>query len=263
MKYCSYTASGGDLIARVVTAQGSLNLREAPRSTARVLRTIPQYDFVTVHEKGASWCRVTYAGVTGYVMTGFLSFNPVSPLPSAPVSQPTAAPTRAPIAAGGISAQVITAQGSLNLRENPRDTARVLTTIPQYASVAVSERGAVWCRVTYGGFTGWAMTRFLSFAGNNAVPSSPAATAAPAPSSAVQRDPTLRTLQTPVLGRIMPTDNRLNLRTGCSADAQILLEMPKYDFLLITAAGDTWCEVEYEGRHGFCMTKYLEYQLYE
>ena len=51
----------------------------------------------------------------------------------------------------------------------------------------------------------------------------------------------------------------LNLRDGCSLSAQVLLEMPKYDMLLITALSDTWCAVLYEGRSGYCMTKYLEF----
>ena len=90
----------------------------------------------------------------------------------------------------------------------------------------------------------------------------PAVTPAPAASS-VPLDPTLRTLREPVVGRIMPTDKRLNLREGCSTAARVILEMPKYEFLTIYAVGDTWCQVEYGGREGYCMTKYLEYRLYE
>jgi len=250
----------GDAVARVVTPQGSLNLREGPRNNARIIRTIPQYDFVTVLSAGTEWCQVAYSGETGFVMARFLSFG----ASAAPTLAPSApAPTAAPVPVSGDAvARVVTVQGSLNLRQSPGESARVLRTIPQYGFVTVQERGSVWCRVTYDGTAGWAMTRFLSFGAGTAA--SPAPSAAPVSSPAGQQtDPTLRALDMPVMGRVMPEDKRLNLRQACSTSARVILEMPKYDFLLIIAVGDTWCEVEYEGKHGYCMTKYLEYTLYE
>ena len=231
-----------------------MNLRAAPRSSAKVLRTIPQYNAVTLLSEGTEWCQVTYAGETGFVMTRYLSASA-----PAPVSTPTPTPTpaAAPIPSASTTARVTTPQGSLNLRIYARDNAAVLLTIPQNEIVIVHEAGSAWCRVTYSGVTGWVMRRFLTLEGE-----SPAVTPAPAASS-VPLDPTLRTLREPVVGRIMPTDKRLNLRAGCSTNTKVILEMPKYDFLTVLAVGDTWCQVEYQGKEGYCMTKYLEYRLYE
>ena len=259
----SATPAPSAATAWVNTPQGSLNLRLYARDTAKVLLTIPQYETVSVHETGSVWCRVTYHGVTGWVMTRFLSFDGAAPTPApapiAPSPTPAVTPVPAPSAA---TAWVNTPQGSLNLRLYARDTAKVLLTIPQYETVSVHETGSVWCRVTYHGVTGWVMTRFLSFNGAAPTPA-PAGSPAPAAGGSVPLDPTLRTLQEPIVGRIMPTDKRLNLREGCSTAARVILEMPKYEFLTIYAVGDTWCQVEYGGRTGYCMTKYLEYRLYE
>ena len=225
--------------ARVTTQSGSLNLRASPSASAKVLRTIPQYETIPILEKGASWCKTVYSGDTGYVMTQFLTFS----------GSPAPAPTLAP-QPSGVSARVTTPSGSLNLRESPNASARVLRTIPQDDMVAVLERGADWCRVAYDGTTGYVMTRYLSFSGSAAVTPSPSG----------ETEIHLTPLDPPVAARIMSTASSLNLRDGCSLSAQILLEMPKYDMLLVTALGDTWCAVIYEGISGYCMTKYLELQ---
>ena len=231
------------LYARVTTKSGSLNLRQAPSSSARILRTIPQNETISILEKGAAWCKTVYSGDTGYVMTQFLTFLGSS----APAVSPTPIPQ--PVQPTGASARVTTQSGSLNLRESPSASAKVLRTIPQNDMVSVQEQGAEWCRVAYDGTAGYVMTRYLSFSGS--------AAAAPPPAS--DTEIRLTPLDTPIPARIMPTASSLNLRDGCSLYAQVLLEMPKYDMLLVTALGDTWCAVLYEGHSGYCMTKYLEF----
>ncbi len=237
----AYTPMPGPaaLYARVTTKSGSLNLRESPSASAKVLRTIPQNETISILEKGASWCKTVYGGDTGYVMTQFLTFLGSS----APIVSPT--PTPRPIQPTGASARVTTQSGSLNLRQSPNASAKVLRTIPQNDMVSVQERGAEWSKVAYDGTAGYVMTRYLTFS----------STATPVPDSDIRLTP----LDAPISARIMPTSSTLNLRDGCSLSAQVLLEMPKYDMLLITALGDTWCAVLYEGRSGYCMTKYLEF----
>ena len=247
----------GNLYAQVTTLNGSLNLRYSANSVARVLRTIPQYETIPILEKGPVWCKTSYGGDTGYVMTQFLTFpgdNPAPVITTAPAPQPTPIPS-----SSGSTARVVTPSGSLNLRYSAKSTARVLRTIPQYDMVAVLSRGADWCQVVYDGTTGYVMTKFLSFEGASAFPTAaPAVTAAPAS----QAD-ALRTLSEPIPGRIMTPSSSLNLREACSTNARVLREMPRNDLLIITAVGDTWCAVIYEGQSGYCMTKYLEFDLYE
>ena len=92
------------------------------------------------------------------------------------------------------------------------------------------------------------MTRYLSFSLSS--PASP-----PAPETEIRLTP----LSSPIPARVLSTAGSLNLRDGCSLSARVLLEMPKYDMLIVTAVGDTWCAVIYQGRSGYCMTKYLEF----
>ena len=239
-------ASGDAPYAQVTTPSGSLNLRAAARDTARVLRTIPQFDYVTVLQWDSHWCRVTYAGTTGYAMRAFLT-----PRDSLPAPAPTVipGPTSTP---AGLTARVNTGKGSLNLRAAARDTARVLTTIPLGATVQVTQYGADWCQVRYSGKTGYVMTGFLAFDGGL-----PTVTPTPAADGALQP------LAAPITGRVVSTSGSLNLRAACSASAAVLTEIPRGDYVVITAVSDAWCAVEYEGVAGFCMSKYLEYPRYD
>lgn len=237
------------LTARVTTGGGSLNLRSAPVSSAKVLLTIPQNAVISVLDRGSSWCQASYNGISGYVMTSFLTF------PGEAASTPTSVPKAQPaFAAGGATAQVITSDTPLNLRSAPRTDAQIIAVIPRHEWVTVQEQGDEWCLIAYNGQTGYAMARYLSIR--------PAASS-PSKADASHVDPTLRTLQTPVLALIASTASSLNLRSGCSTEDPILMEMPKGDYLTITAAGDTWCAVTYAGQSGYCMTKYLEFDLYE
>lgn len=332
--------------ARVTTVQGSLNLRAAPQKNADVLRTIPQYAEIEITQYGAVWCKTSYGGTAGYVMTSFLTFIAQ---PSAPAETP--APTGAPSAAGspaqvqallgvvslrslpqadgpvlmGIAhqeyvmllqygeswcyvvyngvygylptasltltggvpnptaapaptaqpgllsqqARVTTQSGSLNLRAAARKNATVLRTIPQYALVTVEARGNAWCRIVYAGTGGYVMTQFLTFLSSE---ESASATATPAPAATqpprqssqqeldAQRDATLQALPAAILGRAMPPEgSALFLRAGCAEGASITAQISRLDYVIITATGNTWCAVEYEGRSGYCLRAQLEF----
>ena len=97
------------------------------------------------------------------------------------------------------------------------------------------------------------MTKYLTFAAIEQP------TAAP---PAVFVEP-MRELSMPVLGLVNTPLSTLNLREGCSTDTRILLEIPKGQYATITAVGDTWCAVTYQGVSGYCMIQYLEFALYE
>ncbi|MDO5325564.1 MAG: SpoIID/LytB domain-containing protein [Clostridia bacterium] len=243
----------GLLYAQVTTPSGSLNLRYSAKATAKVLRTIPQNETILILEKGTSWCKVSYAGTTGYVMSQYLAFPGDAPAPL-----PTAAPQPVPLPSSSLAARVVTPSGSLNLRYSAKATAKVLRTIPQNDLVAVLQKGPDWCQVAYAGTIGYVMTKYLSFDTSASIP-----TAAPAVTAPPASNDGLRPLDMPILARIMPTSSSLNLRDGCSTGAIILMEMPKFDTLIITAVGDTWCAVNYNGLSGYCMTKYLEFEWYE
>ena len=60
--------------ARVTTTSGSLNLRQDKSTLSASLMKIPKGATVSVLDSGdASWWRIQYIGVTGYVMAQYLT----------------------------------------------------------------------------------------------------------------------------------------------------------------------------------------------
>ena len=238
------------VMAWVNTENGSLNLRSSPNNSAKVIRTIPQYAPLSVLEQTETWSKASYGGSEGYVMTKYLAFTE----PVQHAVQPESTPTPVYHASeGGETARVITEKGSLNLRKEPKSNAKVLCTIPQNDQVVIIEPGKTWTKIVYEGIQGYAMTKFLSIEAKT-VPTTP-------PYALPMEQ--MRALSVPVLARVNTPLSTLNLREGCSTDTRILLEIPKNEYVTITAIGDTWCAVTYQEVSGYCMIQYLEFALYE
>lgn len=242
----------GDTTAMVTTQSGSLNLRAEARAGSTILRTIPQYANITVHERGAEWCRVTYAGTTGYVMTVFLTFaDEGTPTPTPePTPEPTPDPgddeggdtgTDDPIlpedpdADTALYAVVTTASGSLNLRMDPLPGSPVLTRIPKGTTIKIAEKMSAWSRTTYAGQTGYVMNSYLSF---------------------TQGAPTADSSLT---AKVTTVSGTLNLRAEPSTGGGVLLRIPQYATVNVQQKGATWCSVSYGGRFGYVMTQYLTF----
>ena len=220
------TPGTGTSMARVTTSSGSLNLREYASTSARVLVRIPQYAYVTVYSRGATWCYVSYGGYAGYVMTQYLTFVSDTPTPT---------PTPG---TGTFLARVTTASGSLNLREYASTSARVLVRIPQFSYINVYSRGATWCYVSYGGYAGYVMTEFLTFVSDSPTP-------APTGSTSV--------------AQVSTPSGSLNLRAYASTSARVLLQIPEYAFVTVYNRGATWSYVSYNGVSGYVMSVYLSF----
>lgn len=129
----------------------TLNLRSEPNLYASILLRIPNGSTLQVYQRGNIWWQVSYAGVTGYVDSGFLSGG------STP-SQPS----------GGNATVRTGNSGKLNLREQATPTARVLGQYENGTAVTVIQPGATWSYVQVGGQTGYMMTQYLSISGGAA-----------------------------------------------------------------------------------------------
>lgn len=215
--------------ARVTTANGGLNLRDAINGTR--VAVIPQGATVSVHSKGADWCRVSYSGKTGYVMTKFLSFGSAAP---------TETPTPAPEVVISY-ARVNTVTGGLNLRETPNGTR--IAVIPQNAVIGVITKGADWSRVKYGDKVGYVMTRFLADT-----------TATPAPSTPAPGN----TLQ--CYGKVTTANGGgLNMRSGPATTYGRIASIKNGGVVEVYDKGAVWSRIKYNGTFGYVMSQYLTF----
>lgn len=215
--------------ARVTTANGGLNLRDAINGTR--VAVIPQGATVSVHSKGADWCRVSYSGKTGYVMTKFLSFGSAAP---------TETPTPAPEVVISY-ARVNTVTGGLNLRETPNGTR--IAVIPQNAVIGVITKGADWSRIKYGDKVGYVMTKFLADT-----------TATPAPSTPAPGN----TLQ--CYGKVTTANGGgLNMRSGPATTYGRIASIKNGGVVEVYDKGAVWSRIKYNGTFGYVMSQYLTF----
>ena len=139
--------------ARVTTADGGLNMRKGPSTQEPRVALIPRGDVVEVLTYGPKWCYVRYNGLTGYVMTKFLTLSP-------DISIITVTPTPTPAAKQ--YAKVTTSDGGLNMRNGTSTKSPRILIIPRNAYVQVLTYGTEWCYVQYNGVYGFVMTKFLT-----------------------------------------------------------------------------------------------------
>ncbi|MCI5957344.1 MAG: SH3 domain-containing protein, partial [Clostridiales bacterium] len=237
----------------VTTQSGSLNLRIQPRSGSDILLRIPQYAAVTVQERGVEWSRVTYQGVTGYVMSVFLTFSdvassaePVEPgtgdsqqpdqTPDTPdADDPDEPITQAPGSEDALYAVVTTVSGSLNLRRDALPGSAVIARIPKGTTIVISERMAVWSKTSYAGNEGYVMNAYLTFQNGK---------------------PQVIEGETAV---VVTPSGTLNLRLEPSRNAGVIAHIPQYATVNVQQRGNDWCYIAYEGMLGYVMTDFLSF----
>lgn len=222
--------------ARVTTESGSLNLRKRASTSAGILTTIPRHEVIEVVSKGATWTKVIYKDKTGYVMTTFLTF-----LENAPTEKPDDDNQEEDTAQ---MAQVTTKKGSLNLRKRASSSATILTTIPQYAYIQVISRDGTWTKVSFGGYTGYVMTSFITFVSGPVTPGVP-----DAPNDEGE---------TP-WARVTTESGSLNLRAKGSSGAKILDTIPRHEIIAVLEKGSVWSKVEYDGQTGYVKNSFLTF----
>jgi len=148
--------------AIVITDKGTLNLRSRAKATSRVVAKLPNESFVKVLEYGHEWSKVAYGAKVGYVMTLYLEEAP----PPTPVPTPTPTPTPIPdeyFEVGPfVFATVRTGKGTLNVRSQKREDARVVAKLPDNSTVHVLERGLEWTKVSYGSKVGYVKNSYLT-----------------------------------------------------------------------------------------------------
>ncbi|MBQ2930248.1 MAG: SH3 domain-containing protein [Clostridia bacterium] len=124
---------------------GSLNLRETPSLSAKVLGQFPTGTLVEILSHGDEWHHVEVNGKEGFMMAKFLNTG---------VTEQTAV--------------VRTNTGiGLNLREEPEMDGTILTSARNGATVTVLQKGKEWSRVIFNGQEGFMSTKYLTFGGQS------------------------------------------------------------------------------------------------
>ena len=135
------------------TTNARVNLRRSASSSSTVLLQVPKGDTVTVSGKTGSYYQVVYAGVSGYILQGYLN------APAAVTASP--APTATPATATGYP-YLTTTRDSVNLRASASTSSTLLKKIPEGATITVKGITGSFAQVEYAGLSGYAMTAYIN-----------------------------------------------------------------------------------------------------
>lgn len=126
-----------------ITANGGLNLRDTPSAGGKVLLTVPEGTSIEITGQQGQWYQTAYHGKNGWVSASYVNVT--------------------------ISYQQgkITASGGLNLRESPSTSAGIVLTIPEGATVTITESKQDWYKVAYRGSTGWVFAEYVTIKSGN------------------------------------------------------------------------------------------------
>ncbi len=123
-----------------VVQGGMLNLRQEPSLDAKVLKQYPTGTWMTVLSEEGEWSKVEVGGMTGYVMSKYLSDTDRGDV---------------------LYVRTNTGRG-LNLRDEPSTEGNVITSFAPGTAVTILTHGKNWHRVSIGGLTGYMSAQYLS-----------------------------------------------------------------------------------------------------
>ncbi len=222
-EFLSFPGGGSIGQATVYSSNGGrVNLRTGPSFAYNAAWQVPSGSTVTVLVKGTRFWQVSYGGNVGFMDASFLRTGGV-PAPQPPPGSTT-----------GTGNAVVRSGASLNLREQPSLTSRVLGQYRGGTAVQVRMQGTQWCLVTVPatGARGYMMTRYLTLQGLPQVPT-----------------------------RLVrhPDSTYVNLRgQPRQSGSRIITRVPHNSVVTIINGGTDWAYIQYKSMKGYMMTQFLK-----
>ena len=208
-----------------VTSRNGLNvrLRSGPGKGYSILASYAPGTKCTILSAGNNWCRVQIGGLTGYMMTEFLTAGggaTVKPQPVLP---------------DGTTVYVTSGNGKgVNLRSGPDKSSSSIGFYSVGTAATMITKGSVWSYIQIGNRIGYMMTQFLT-TNQPDIPS------------------------TPATGAYVVSANgkNVNLRTGPSTASPVITSFKVGTRLTIVTRGNDWCFVQIGGYYGYMMRQFI------
>ena len=132
---------GSDSAVYGTVTASSLNIRSGPSTSYAVIGSIPRGGVIEVKEYGATWSKIQYGGISGYVATQY--FNLTTGSTSAPADTATVLAS------------------SLNIRSGPGISYTRIGSVLYGASVTIISYDSSWSKIKYAGITGYVSSTYL------------------------------------------------------------------------------------------------------
>ncbi len=205
-----------------VTSSNGLNvrLRSGPGTGYSILAAFAPGTRCTILSTGTNWCRIQIGGYSGYMMSRYLTTNPVPPV------SPGA----------GYTVYVTSRNGlGVNLRSGPGKDYPSIGFYSVGTEAMMMNPSSVWSYILIGSRYGYMMTEFLS-------------TTRPSPGPSG-----LTAYVTSPNGQVV------NLRSGPSTGYPVIRSFPVMTPVTVISRGSSWYYVRVQGYYGYMMSRYICY----
>ena len=214
---------------------GRLHLRMSPYQSAPSLGLYANGTQVTVISRSGAWVYVNVGGQYGYMMRKFLT------------ASYTPDPTPAPVIPTETTVMFVKTgnSGRLHLRLSPSQSAASMGLYANGTQVSMISHSGGWAYViTPDGRYGYMMRKFLSYTASASTPTTP-------PSSSTVRTGEYATVA-------QAKNSYVNLRSYESITSyNVIAQVPSGTVVLVLAAGDVWCQIQYGTMTGYMLTAFL------
>ena len=210
-------------IGYVVSANGlNVRMRSGPGKGYSIIAAYAPGTQCTILSSGKSWCRIQIGALTGYMMTQFLTNNPVI------TPQPQPVPTEE------YQIYVTSRNGKgVNLRSGPGKGYSSIGFYSVGTSAWMISKGPAWSYIRVGDRYGYMMTQFVT--------------------------ETKPVYPFPVSGAYVVSANGLNvnLRAAPTTASKVIRSFKVGTPLIIITRGNDWCFVQIGGYYGYMMRQFI------
>lgn len=200
-------------VTGVITAS-VLNVRSGPTTADGIIGNLKKSDKVEIIQQNATaeWHKILFNGVEAYVHASYVTLNAAQ----TPAVTP---PPTASTAYANVNAS------ALNFRKAASLTGAIIKTLSRGDVVQVLENGPEWCKVKYGGVTGYMYTQYLK-------------------------------TSTGKYGQV--NASVLNVRSGSSTSTSVLGKLSKGETVEILAEGSGWHKIRYKSSTAYVYAAYIK-----
>ncbi|MFF2500930.1 SH3 domain-containing protein [Peribacillus sp. NPDC058075] len=210
-------------------SSGTLNMRKSGSESASIVAKLSRGTEVTVYSESKGWAKIKANGKEGYVSTDFLST--IKPGADSKPSIPDKTTTK----------YVNVSTGSLNMRNNPSESASVIVKLARGVEVEVISESNGWSKVKAYGGEGYVNTQYLS-------------ATKPGPLPGLNPD---EEGNTSVKYVNVNDGSSLNMRSAASATASIIAKLVNNTAVTVYSESNGWSRVTANGKTGYVSTQYL------
>ena len=152
----------GVYYACVTTKSSPLNIRSGAGESYKILGSIPKGKYIDVKmTSNSKWYYTTYNGVSGYVSADYITLMLSGEFYGYDDNYDGYYSSNYDYS--GTYATINTKSDPLNMRASASTSGSIITAIPKGSSVYVNTYGDTWCYVTWGSYSGYVSTQYLSF----------------------------------------------------------------------------------------------------